>query len=142
MHWKDLVSPTEARYVTEVIDIAAPPHQVHQTGFAQSARRSLYSGRMGAGRRSDDALVQFHMRSIKLTIESPGCKINNGLQGTGLLKQMSGSRDQFNGDRRSHHSGRTLVEFADLRIPLTDDEECRRSHPVERVAGQIGPTAP
>jgi hypothetical protein len=88
-------SPTEARHVTEVSDIAAPLHQVHQTGFAQRGRRSLYSGRMGsgAGRRSDDIPMQFHTRSIKLAIQDPGCKIDNSLQGAGFLKQMSGSRD-------------------------------------------------
>ena len=57
-------SPTEAWHVTQVSDIAAPLHQVHQTGFAQGARRSLYSGRMGsgAGRRSDDVPMQCHLR--------------------------------------------------------------------------------
>ena len=55
---------TKAWHVTQVSDIAAPLHQVHQTGFAQRARRSLYSWRMGsgAGRRSNDVPIQFHLR--------------------------------------------------------------------------------
>jgi hypothetical protein len=86
--------------------------------------------------------LSFAVIANKLAIQRPGCKINDGLKGTRLLKQMSGSRDYFNGDGGPHHSGRTLVELADLRIPLTDDEERRRQHPSERVASQIGPATP
>ena len=57
-------SPTEARHVTEFIDVAASPHQGHQAGFTQRGRRSVYSGRMGtgAGRHPDDVPMQSHMR--------------------------------------------------------------------------------
>ena len=74
------------------------------------------------------------MRLIEL-IQSAGREIDDGLQRAWLLKQMSSSRDQLDGDRGSHHCGRTFVELADLRIPLTDDEEGRRHHPTERVTG-------
>jgi len=82
------------------------------------------------------------MRSIKLAIQSASGKINNGFQRAWLLKQMSGTRHDFNAHRGPHQGGGALVELAYLGVTLTDDQKSRSLHACESLAGQVRPTAP
>src|SRR5688572_22784381 len=59
----------------------------------------------------------------------------------GLLEQMRCAGHDLEPGWRTHLTLRLLVQFDDLLVESTDDQQCRRLHPGQRIAGQVRTSA-